>query len=127
MLSVLQTVDTPLVSGNRGRRPKPVPFLHPSGEPTLIRLGSPPAEATPLDEDPLQPLHSNPEPTPTQRRHGPPLPQRDRHRLESVIGMSELLIGIVGIRTVPKRIHMRLDATWRRRPYHDQLEHLSGR
>ena len=33
-----------------------------------------------------------------QRRYGPPLLQGDRHAPESVIGLSELVIGIVGIR-----------------------------
>lgn len=76
----------------------PSPFLHPSGKPTFIRLDSPPAEATPLDEDPLQPLHFNPEPPPPSAAMDLRFPQGDRHGPESVIGMSELLIGIVGIR-----------------------------
>ena len=38
-------------------------------------------------------------PTP-QRRYGPPLLQGDRHAPESVIGLSELVTGIVGIRSL---------------------------
>ena len=90
----LQSPENPAVEAVR----TPSPYLYPSGKPALGCPRNTPDKTPALDGDPLQPLNFNPEnPTP-QRPYGPPLLQGDRHAPESVIGLPELVIGIVGIR-----------------------------
>ena len=91
----LQSPENPAVEAVR----TPSPYLYPSGKPALGCPRNTPDKTPALDGDPLQPLNFNPEnPTP-QRPYGPPLLQGDRHAPESVIGLPELVIGIVGIRS----------------------------
>ena len=107
----LQGPDNPAVEAVRTLRPTSAPLENrPSAVPAPGDTN--PAKPAPLDVDPLQPLNFNPEnPTP-QRRYGPPLLQGDRHAPESVIGLSELVIGIVGIRTFLALASLRLSLTW---------------
>ena len=90
-------------SRRRGRpNPFALPLTPPENRPSAV-------PATHL----RRPHHSRRTPTPTpilqlhnptpQRRYGPPLLQGDRHAPESVIGLSEPVIGIVGIRNASRR------------------------
>ena len=90
----LQSPGNPAVEAVR----TPSPYLYPSGKPALGCPRNTPDKTPALDGDPLQPLNFNPENPNPQRPYGPPLLQSDRHAPESVIGLSELVIGIVGIR-----------------------------
>ena len=90
----LQSPENPAVEAVR----TPSPYLYPSGKPALGCPRNTPDKTPALDGDPLQPLNFNPENPNPQRPYGPPLLQGDRHAPESVIGLSELVIGIVGIR-----------------------------
>ena len=94
----LQGPENPAVEAVR----TPSPYLYPSGKPALACPRNTPEKAPSLDEDPLQPLNFNPVTRPPERRYGPPLLQGDRHAPESVIGLSELVIGIVGIRRLTR-------------------------
>ena len=86
----------------KSRRRGPSEPLRPTSTPLENRPSAVPAthlDKTPaLDGDPLQPLNFNSENPNPQRPYGPPLSPSDRHAPESVIGLSELVIGIVGIR-----------------------------
>ena len=93
----LQSPENPAVEAVR----TPSPYLYPSGKPALGCPRNTPDKTPALDGDPLQPLNFNPENPNPQRPYGPPLLQGDRHAPESVIGLSELVIGIVGIRKSP--------------------------
>ena len=95
----LQSPENPAVEAVR----TPSPYLYPSGKPALGCPRNTPDKTPALDGDPLQPLNFNPENPNPQRPYGPPLLQGDRHAPESVIGLSELVIGIVGIRRAAVR------------------------
>ena len=96
----LQSPENPAVEAVR----TPSPYLYPSGKPALGCPRNTPDKTPALDGDPLQPLNFNPENPNPQRPYGPPLLQGDRHAPESVIGLSELVIGIVGIRSRIKQM-----------------------
>ena len=93
----LQSPENPAVEAVR----TPSPYLYPSGKPALGCPRNTPEKAPSLDEDPLQPLNLNfnsvtrPPSAAMDLRSS----QGDRHAPESVIGLSELVIGIVGIRS----------------------------
>ena len=89
----LQSPENPAVEAVRTSSP----YLYPSGKPALGCPRNTPDKTPALDGDPLQPLNFNPENPNPQRPYRPPLLQGDRHAPESVIGLPELVIGIVGI------------------------------
>ena len=82
----------------------PSPYLHPSGKPAPGRPSNTPPKVPSLDEDPPQPLNFKPVTRP-QRPYGPPLSSKgDRNPPESVIVLSEPVIGIVGMRMGPRDV-----------------------